>query len=85
MVNYNSYSDDSFNFTSAALITFIQNYYTQDTEQSLIKDAERISVLLEESDNKALAIKHSKALIEGPSGLIIMKNKTMNSIIHILN
>lgn len=60
---------------SAALITFIQNYYTQDTEQSLIKDAERISVLLEESDNKGLAIKHSKALIEGPSGLIIMKNK----------
>ncbi|CAL28025.1 respiratory response protein SrrB [Staphylococcus carnosus] len=60
---------------SAALITFIQNYYTQDTEQSLIKDAERISILLEESDNKSLAIKHSKALIEGPSGLIIMKNK----------
>ncbi|WP_277985946.1 ATP-binding protein [Staphylococcus condimenti] len=60
---------------SAALITFIQNYYTQDTEQSLIKDAKRISMLLEESDNKSLAIKHSKALIEDPSGLIIMKNK----------
>ena len=60
---------------SAALITFIQQYYTQDTEQSLVNDAHRISNLLEESDNKSLAIKHSKTLIEGPSGLIIMKNK----------
>ncbi|MDU0419719.1 ATP-binding protein [Staphylococcus simulans] len=60
---------------SAALITFIQQYYTQDTEHSLVNDAHRISNLLEESDNKSLAIKHSKMLIEGPSGLIIMKNK----------
>lgn len=60
---------------SAALITFIKQYYTQDTEQSLVNNAHRISILLEDSTDKSLAIKHSKALIEGPSGLIIMKNQ----------
>lgn len=63
---------------SAALITFIQSYFTQETEDSLLKDAKRISHLVESSDDKATAIRHSKSLIEGPVGLIIMNNKHMD-------
>ncbi|SCT03642.1 ATP-binding protein [Staphylococcus caeli] len=64
---------------SAALITFIQSYFTQETEESLLKDAKRISQLVESSDNRATAIEHSRQLIEGPVGLIIMNHKHMDS------
>ncbi|MEB6332679.1 cell wall metabolism sensor histidine kinase WalK [Staphylococcus pseudoxylosus] len=60
---------------SAALITFIQSYFTQETEDSLLKDAKRISQLVESSDDRATAIEHSRKLIEGPVGLIIMNDK----------
>ncbi|TQR91370.1 ATP-binding protein [Staphylococcus saprophyticus] len=60
---------------SAALITFIQTYFTQETEDSLLKDAKRISQLLESADNRETAIQHSRKLIEGPVGLIIMNDK----------
>ncbi|MDW4402328.1 ATP-binding protein [Staphylococcus saprophyticus] len=60
---------------SAALITFIQSYFTQETEDSLLKDAKRISQLLESADNRETAIQHSRKLIEGPVGLIIMNDK----------
>lgn len=60
---------------SAALITFIQSYFTQETEDSLLKDAQRISQLLESADNRETAIQHSRKLIEGPVGLIIMNDK----------
>lgn len=60
---------------SAALITFIQYYFTQETEDSLLKDAKRISQLLESADNRETAIQHSRKLIEGPVGLIIMNDK----------
>lgn len=60
---------------SAALITFIQSYFTQETEDSLLKDAKRISQLVESSDDRATAIEHSRKLIEGPVGLIIMDDK----------
>ena len=49
---------------SAALITFIQQYYTQDTEHSLVNDAHRISNLLEESDNKSCLLYTSDAADE---------------------
>ncbi|PHK49258.1 ATP-binding protein [Staphylococcus edaphicus] len=64
---------------SAALITFIQSYFTQETEDSLLKDAKRISQLVESSDNSETAIQHSRKLIEGPVGLIIMNHKHMDS------
>ena len=60
---------------SAALITFIQSYFTQETEDSLLKDAKRIRQLLESADNRETAIQHSRKLIEGPVGLIIMNDK----------
>ncbi|WP_326012457.1 ATP-binding protein [Staphylococcus xylosus] len=60
---------------SAALITFIQSYFTQETEDSLLKDAKRISQLVESSDDRATAIEHSRKLIEGPVGLIITNDK----------
>lgn len=60
---------------SAALITFIQSYFTQETEDLLLKDAKRISQLLESADNRETAIQHSRKLIEGPVGLIIMNDK----------
>ncbi|UUY79748.2 ATP-binding protein [Staphylococcus saprophyticus] len=60
---------------SAALITFIQSYFTQETEDSLLKDAKRISQLLESADNRETAIQHSRKLIEGSVGLIIMNDK----------
>ncbi|MDW4409801.1 ATP-binding protein [Staphylococcus saprophyticus] len=60
---------------SAALITFIQSYFTQETEDSLLKDAKRISQLLESADNRETAIQYSRKLIEGPVGLIIMNDK----------
>ncbi|RIN27538.1 ATP-binding protein [Staphylococcus succinus] len=62
---------------SATLVTFIQSYFTQETEDSLLKDAKRISQLVATSDNKATAIEHSRKLIEGPVGLIIMNDKHM--------
>src|SRR5699024_126162 len=65
---------------SAALITFIQSYFTQETEDSLLEDAKRISHLVEHSEDKTTAIKHSKSLIEGPVGLIIMNHKHMDSV-----
>ena len=65
---------------SAALITFIQSYFTQETEDSLLKDAKRISELVASSDNKATAIEHSRKLIEGPVGLIIMNDKTVKIV-----
>lgn len=60
---------------SAALITFIQSYFTQETENSLLEDAKQISQLVADSDNKDIAIEHSRKLIEGPVGLIIMPDK----------
>ena len=79
MVNYNIYSNDSFNFISAALITFIQYYYTQQTENAIREDASRISHLVEKADNKSLAIQHSQELIDGTGGVIIMSNKNMSA------
>ncbi|WP_436860001.1 ATP-binding protein [Staphylococcus caeli] len=64
---------------SAALITFIQSYFTQETEESLLKDAKRISQLVESSNNRDTAIEHSRQLIEGPVGLIIMNHKHMDN------
>lgn len=60
---------------SAALITFIQYYYTQQTENAIREDASRISHLVEQADNKTLAIQHSQQLIDGSGGVIIMANK----------
>ncbi|MBF2757201.1 MULTISPECIES: ATP-binding protein [unclassified Staphylococcus] len=61
---------------SAALITFIQYYYTQQTENAIREDASRISHLVEQAENKTLAIQHSQQLIDGSGGVIIMANKT---------
>ena len=44
----------------SALITFIQYYYTQQTENAIREDASRISHLVEKADNKSLAIQHSR-------------------------
>ncbi len=63
----------------AALITFIQSYFTQETEDSLLKDAKRISQLVESSDDRATAIEHSRKLIEGPVGLIITNDNKDNN------
>ena len=76
MVNYTFYSNDSFNFIKSALITFIQYYYTQQTENAIREDASRISHLVEQADNKTLAIEHSQQLIDGSGGVIIMANKS---------
>lgn len=59
---------------SVSLITFIQYYFTQETENSIKEDAKRISSLVEKSKNKSLAIQNSQKLIDGPGGLIIMKD-----------
>lgn len=61
---------------SAALITFIQYYYTQEAEDSIKEDAKRISSLVESSKNQNIAIKNSQTLIDNPGGLIIMKNSS---------
>lgn len=61
---------------SAALITFIQYYYTQQTENAIREDASRISHLVEQADNETLAIEHSQQLIDGSGGVIIMANKS---------
>ncbi|MEX2947544.1 ATP-binding protein [Staphylococcus warneri] len=61
---------------SAALITFIQYYYTQEAEDSIKEDAKRISTLVESSKNQNIAIKNSQTLIDNPGGLIIMKNSS---------
>ncbi|MDO0994933.1 ATP-binding protein [Staphylococcus borealis] len=61
---------------SAALITFIQYYYTQQTENAIREDASRISHLVEQAENKTLAIQHSQQLIDGSGGVIIMANKS---------
>ena len=61
---------------SAALITFIQYYYTQQTENAIREDASRISHLVEQADNKTLAIEHGQQLIDGSGGVIIMANKS---------
>lgn len=61
---------------SAALITFIQYYYTQQTENAIREDASRISHLVEQADNKTIAIEHSQQLIDGSGGVIIMANKS---------
>ena len=59
---------------SAALITFIQYYYTQEAEDSIKEDAKRISSLVESSKNQNIAIKNSQTLIDNPGGL--MKNSS---------
>lgn len=61
---------------SAALITFIQYYYTQEAEDSIKEDAKRISSLVESSKNQNIAIKNSQTLIDNPGELIIMKNSS---------
>ena len=58
---------------SVSLITFIQYYFTQETENSIKEDA-KISSLVEKSHNKSLAIQNSQKLVDGPGGLIIMNN-----------
>ncbi|MDO5374751.1 MAG: ATP-binding protein [Staphylococcus rostri] len=60
---------------SAALITFIQYYFTQKTEQSLYENAESISAIIEKTDNRQLAIKHSELLLEGHKGIIILPDR----------
>ncbi|KIX91530.1 histidine kinase [Staphylococcus microti] len=57
---------------SAALITFIQYYFTQKTEQSLYENAASISAIIEKSENRQLAIQHSEKLLEGDKGIIIL-------------
>ena len=61
---------------SVSLITFIQYYFTQETENAIKEDAKIISSLVEKSHNKTLAIQNSQTLIDGdgPGGLIIMKD-----------
>ncbi|WP_369352380.1 ATP-binding protein [Staphylococcus epidermidis] len=59
---------------SVSLITFIQYYFTQETEYAIKEDAKRISSLVEKSQNKTLAIQNSQTLIDGPGGLIIMND-----------
>ena len=59
---------------SVSLITFIQYYFTQETEYAIKEDAKRISSLVEKSHNKTLAIQNSQTLIDGPGGLIIMND-----------
>ncbi len=61
---------------SVSLITFIQYYFTQETENAIKEDVKRISSLVEKSHNKTLAIQNSQTLIDGdgPGGLIIMKD-----------
>ena len=61
---------------SVSLITFIQYYFTQETENAIKEDAKRIRSLVEKSHNKTLAIQNSQTLIDGdgPGGLIIMKD-----------
>ena len=58
---------------SVSLITFIQYYFTQETEYAIKEDAKRNS-LVEKSHNKTLAIQNSQTLIDGPGGLIIMND-----------
>ncbi|AVQ33132.1 HAMP domain-containing protein [Staphylococcus muscae] len=60
---------------SAALITFIQYYFTQNTEQSLYNNAESISAIIEKSENRQMAINHSEMLLEGSKGVIILPEK----------
>ncbi|MDQ7193670.1 sensor histidine kinase [Staphylococcus felis] len=60
---------------SAALITFIQYYFTQVTEKSLYENAENITKVIEHSDDRALAIKNSETLLESNIGLIILPDK----------
>ena len=60
MVNYYFNSSDSFNFIKCSLITFIQYYFTQETENAIKEDAKRIGSLVEKSHNKTLAIKIAK-------------------------
>ncbi|UXR70605.1 ATP-binding protein [Staphylococcus sp. IVB6246] len=57
---------------SAALITFIQYYFTQKTEESLYNDAKSISTVIEKSKNRQLGINHSEMLLEGNKGVIIL-------------
>ena len=63
---------------SIALITFMQYYFTQETENAIREDARRISSLVEQSHNKE-AIKYSQTLIENPGGLMIINNKHRQS------
>ncbi|MBI5975341.1 ATP-binding protein [Staphylococcus canis] len=60
---------------SAALITFMQYYITQTTEQSLYENAENITKVLEQSSNRDVAIKNSEILLESHKGLIILPDK----------
>lgn len=76
MVNYTFIVTTVLILLSAALITFIQYYYTQQTENAIREDASRISHLVEQADNKTLAIEHSQQLIDGSGGVIIMANKS---------
>ena len=76
MVNYTFIVTTVLILISAALITFIQYYYTQQTENAIREDASRISHLVEQADNKTLAIEHSQQLIDGSGGVIIMANKS---------
>ena len=76
MVNYTFHSNDSFNFIKCGINYFIQYYYTQQTENAIREDASRISHLVEQADNKTLAIEHSQQLIDGSGGVIIMANKS---------
>lgn len=76
VVNYTFIVTTVLILLSAALITFIQYYYTQQTENAIREDASRISHLVEQADNKTLAIEHSQQLIDGSGGVIIMANKS---------
>ncbi|ARJ51898.1 ATP-binding protein [Staphylococcus lutrae] len=60
---------------SAALITFFQYYFTQETENSLYKNAKNVHHVLQKNDNRKLAIEHSEALLEDNKGLIILPDR----------
>ncbi|MBU7854976.1 two-component system sensor histidine kinase SrrB [Staphylococcus aureus] len=70
---------------SIALITFMQYYFTQETENAIREDARRISSLVEQSHNKEEAIKYSQTLIENPGGLMIINNKHRQSTASLSN
>ena len=79
MVNYNIYSNDSFNFIKCS-INYIYSILLHPTNRKCYKeDASRISHLVEKADNKSLAIQHSQELIDGTGGVIIMSNKNMSA------
>lgn len=64
---------------SAALITFIQQYYTHFAEQSLYENAENITEVIEQSDDRKTAIENSEILMESNINFIILPDNESNT------